>query len=242
MTKLLQFLRQNLTFIAMLAPLAGFFLIDGLVDNFVPSEGDSTDGTIYFSKVVARVAVMLVLIGVFWKTYIAAFALKVDKWGIVVGLIGAPIWIGLCELGLETKIMSMIGAEDWFGGRSAVDPFSTYDGSTLLLFLVFRFALLVIAVPIAEELFLRGYFMRACDAADWESLPLNEIAFIGLAAGTGYGVLSHPSEFIAAAVWFSLVTHMMVRTNRFWNCVTAHAITNLILGIYICWSGSWHLW
>jgi CAAX prenyl protease-like protein len=97
-------------------------------------------------------------------------------------------------------------------------------------------------VPIAEELFLRGFLMRAVDCQDWQRLPLTQIGSAGLVAGTVYGVASHPSEAIAAAVWFSLVTLLMVKTGKFWNCVLAHAITNLLLGVYVCMTGNWHLW
>jgi hypothetical protein len=46
---------------------------------------------------------------------------------------------------------------------------------------------------------------------------------------------------LAALVWFSLVTLLMVRTRSMWDCVVAHAVTNLLLGIYVVYSGSWAL-
>ena len=33
----------------------------------------------------------------------------------------------------------------------------------------------------------------------------------------------------------------MLRTRNIWDCVAAHAITNLILGIYVVHSGTWRL-
>ena len=84
--------------------------------------------------------------------------------------------------------------------------------------------------------------MRAFEADDWPSLSLTQIGRNGLIIGTVYGVATHPGEFIAAALWFSLVSWLMVKTGKFWNCVLAHAVTNLILGLYVCASGQWHLW
>jgi hypothetical protein len=46
----------------------------------------------------------------------------------------------------------------------------------------------------------------------------------------------------AAVVWFSLVTWLMIRTGNIWDCVAAHAVTNLLLGIYVLVSHDWHLW
>jgi membrane protease YdiL (CAAX protease family) len=43
-------------------------------------------------------------------------------------------------------------------------------------------------------------------------------------------------------VWFSLVTWLMVRTKNIWDCVAAHMITNLLLGLFVVIEGKhWHL-
>jgi hypothetical protein len=34
---------------------------------------------------------------------------------------------------------------------------------------------------------------------------------------------------LAAAVWLSLDTWLMVRTRKIWDCVAAHAVTNLLV-------------
>ena len=54
-------------------------------------------------------------------------------------------------------------------------------------------------------------------------------------------MLMHPAELLAAAVWFSLVTWLMVKTRSLWDCIVAHATTNLLLGCYVLWSGEWTL-
>jgi len=33
----------------------------------------------------------------------------------------------------------------------------------------------------------------------------------------------------------------MIRTRNLWDCVVAHAVTNLLLGLYVVHSGQWHL-
>jgi membrane protease YdiL (CAAX protease family) len=38
-----------------------------------------------------------------------------------------------------------------------------------------------------------------------------------------------------------MVTWLMVRTRNIWDCVVAHALTNLILGIYVVTTGTWRL-
>jgi hypothetical protein len=54
--------------------------------------------------------------------------------------------------------------------------------------------------------------------------------------------LTHLGEVLAAAAWFGMVTWLMVRTRNLWDCVLAHAVTNLLLGIYVVTWHEWTLW
>ena len=65
------------------------------------------------------------------------------------------------------------------------------------------------------------------------------VAFVGCAVGTLVPVLMHPGEMLAAAAWFSLITGLMALTRNIWDCVVAHATTNLLLGVYVVATGEW---
>ena len=229
---------------AMIVPLLIFFVLGALIDTSPVEDGHSINGPAYFASVAARAALMLAAIGFFAKPILRQFPLQIDIWGFAVGIVGAVLWIGICELGLERGLLATMGVtDDWLPSREGVDPFVTYAaGIELAGFLAARFCLLAVSVPIAEELFLRGFVMRAFEVEDWPSLPLTQIGRTGLIIGTVYGILTHPGEIFAAAVWFTLVTVLMVKSGKFWNCVLAHAVTNLILGIYVCLFSKWWLW
>jgi CAAX prenyl protease-like protein len=243
-------MKQYLPLLAFVSPFVLFFLVPSLISyetKTITAAGDAEwviQPARYTAMIAARVLLMTIAIGIFWRYYLRSFPFRFDHWGILTGLIGGVLWIGLCHLQLESALLSLAGLPtELLGARDGINPFETYpDSGDRMLFLAFRFALLVVTVPIAEELFLRGFFMRVMDAVDWHELPLTQIGTTGLAAGTLYGMATHPSEFIAAAVWFSLVTWLMVKTDKFWNCVVAHAVTNLMLGIYVMTSGTWSLW
>jgi CAAX prenyl protease-like protein len=96
-------------------------------------------------------------------------------------------------------------------------------------------------VPIIEEFFLRGFLMRFVVTHDWWNVSFGRITPLAVLVGTLFPVLTHP-EKLAALVWFSLITVLMVRTRNIWDCVAAHAITNLLLGLYVVGFGRWHLW
>ncbi|MEO1523944.1 MAG: CPBP family glutamic-type intramembrane protease [Planctomycetota bacterium] len=227
-----------------IAPLLVFFLLPMLISTESEVGEASIDAGAYLVLVAARVVCMTLVVVYFLRQVLSTFPFAVDGRSVAVGLVGAVIWIGLCHLQLERSVLDLVGlSEQILPERDAVDPFAIYSSDGALYgFLLVRFALLVVCVPVAEELFLRGFMMRAVEAENWPQLPLSEIGRTGLIVGTVYGVLSHPGELIAAAIWFSLVTWLMVRTGRFWNCVVAHAVTNLVLGVYVCAFGQWQLW
>ncbi len=172
------------------------------------------------------------------------FEFKVSPIAFAIGMLGGVVWIALCNLNVESIALEILGLpSDFLGSRAAVNPWELFDtDSSLHAFLITRFSLLVLAVPIAEELFLRGFLIRYAESPTWETLRLKDIGIAGFLTAVAYGVLTHPAEWLAAAVWFSLITIMMMRTKRFWDCVIAHSITNLILGIYVIALQDWRLW
>ncbi len=92
-------------------------------------------------------------------------------------------------------------------------------------------------MPVIEEFFLRGFLMRLVVDQDWWKVPFGKVNAAAVAVSIVVPVLTHqPGEFLAAAAWFGMVTWLMVRTRNPWDCVLAHAVTNLLLGIYVvCW-------
>lgn len=180
----------------------------------------------------------------FWRVFTQNFALKISWHAFVVGLIGAAIWVGLCELGLERRVIAAVGGDiTWLGQRSQFNPFLQIDsGLVRALFFATRFGILVFVVPIAEELFLRGFLMRVIHSEQWFQVDLKDLGWVALLCGSAYGVITHPAEAFAAAVWFSLLSWLMLRTGKFWNCVLAHGLTNGLLGCYIICFGRWQYW
>ncbi len=163
---------------------------------------------------------------------------------IPVGVVGFFLWIGLCQVGLEQTLAARLGwGAQVAATRSHFDPYVAFPAPLGRgLFLFARLTLLVVLVPLAEELFLRGFLMRYFQNPDWPRQSFSQFSFWPLAAGTLYGVLTHPAEALAAAAWFSLITWLMVRTGSFWNCVMAHAVTNGLLGLYVLLYAQWQLW
>ena len=145
-------------------------------------------------------------------------------------------WIVLAALQREAGWATL-------GTRVAFDPFRPFLGETWgWAFLAVRFTGLVLIVPVAEELFLRGFLMRYVVSERFWEVRFGTLTAAAVAACTAYAVLTHPDEAIAAAGWFGIVSGVTAATRRPIDAITTHAATNLALGLYVVSTGAWWLW
>jgi uncharacterized protein len=193
--------------------------------------------TIYTAKIALTTIAMVAVI----PGYLA-FRTRVHAIAWVVGVVGAVAWIALAKLQVATYPMlpKMLSDLLELGGRSGFNPLVELKDNPAwaYTFLGIRFFGLVVVVAIMEEFFLRGFLMRYVMDIDWPYIPFGIVNKLGLAAVLAFPILSHP-ERLAAAVWFTLVTWLMLRTKSIWDCVVAHAVTNLLMGLWVVWSGDW---
>jgi uncharacterized protein len=190
-----------------------------------------------------KIALTMAAMAVVWPGY-RQFAWRVSPLAFLVGGVGVVLWVGLCKLGLESKLLAPIGL-GWIvdsGARSAFNPLENWpdQGVWAYGFLALRFWGLAIIVPVIEEFFLRGFVMRFVIEPDWWKVPFGTLTPLAVAVGTLLPVTTHLGEMLAAAAWFTLVTWLMFKTRNIWDCVVAHAVTNLLLGVYVVLSGDWY--
>jgi CAAX prenyl protease-like protein len=197
--------------------------------------------TVYLLKLALTMAVL----APFWPAY-RPFWRPLSPLAPLVGAVGVVVWVVLCKLSLESAILTPLGLGQWVEPqRSAFNPLAHWPDSpaTAYGFLAIRFWGLAVVVPIIEELFLRGFVMRFVVVGDWWTVPFGTLTPAAVAVGTLAPVLTHPlNEILAVVVWFSLVTALMYKTKNIGDCIVAHAVTNLLLGIYVVASGDWFLW
>ena len=172
---------------------------------------------------------------------------KVTWWSVLVGTVGIVVWIGLWKIDKQMGIFQTIGELLPFlasGGREAFNPLDELADTPTWRsqFMVVRFFGLVVLVPFIEEFFLRGFLMRYIEHPDWDRIPIGVATYLSIIGVAIYALLSHNFEPLAAVVWFSMVTWLLLKTRSIWDCIVAHAITNLLLGLYVVYSGTWELW
>jgi len=233
------------------------FVVFMLVGTSEPTSPDSTGGAwlglqipyayypwIYSLRIVLTLAAMLLVLPGYRE-----FSFRITFWSPLVGVVGVILWIGLCRLDLEQLYLQPFFKQldlDGFivaGKRAEFNPLVQLADQPLgaWSFLVVRFVGLALIVPVIEEFFLRGFIMRFVMAGQWWKIPFGQVTRTAVIVATAYGILTHPAELLAAAVWFSLVTWLMVKTKSIWDCIMAHAVTNFLLGVYVVASGNWRL-
>jgi CAAX prenyl protease-like protein len=247
---------RNQPFLTFLLPFIVFALVQSLEpahpDSLEPGEENKNWLVIHleyedYPKVYTAKIVLTVLAMLFVLPGYRTFPFSIHWEALAVGVLGAIAWILLCEWKLEDKLYPMLNMSELVDltRRPGFNPLEQMKETPLLAygFLAVRLFGLVVVVAIMEEFFLRGFVMRMfVDFDYWEEVPFGKVNDFALLAGTLVPVLTHPaSELLAVVVWFSAVTWLMLRRKNIWDCVAAHAVTNLILGVYVVFSGSWFL-
>jgi len=159
--------------------------------------------------------------------------------GLLLGVFGVVLWVLLDSV--QRQVVAALNLADWLpardGWRFDLQQLSLPETLRLLL----RFSGLVLVVPLAEELCWRGFLAPWLVNEDFRTVPAGKMTATSFLIVLAVFTAMHP-EILAAAVWVSGMNLLWQRTENLWACVVAHATTNLLLGLYIIRTGSWHLW
>lgn len=135
-------------------------------------------------------------------------------------------WLGF-EPRLEGFEPDFFGATGW--------PFTANLGA--------RFLRLVVVVPLLEEIFWRGFLLRYLIRDDFTQVPFGSFTWFSFSAVSVFFALAHfGPDFVPALITGALYNFIAIRTRSLSSCVLAHAVTNLLLGLYILRTGQWGFW
>ena len=111
------------------------------------------------------------------------------------------------------------------------------------LFLAIRIAVCVIAVPLLEELFWRGWLMRwLIDSNKFESVALGTYAPMAFWVTALLFASEHGSFWDVGLAAGIIYNWWLIRTRNLWDCILAHAVTNGVLAAYVIYAGQWQYW
>jgi uncharacterized protein len=108
---------------------------------------------------------------------------------------------------------------------------------------VFRFLRLVVVVPLIEEIFWRGLLLRYLIAEDFDRVPFGGFSWLSFGAVTLLFALSHSkADWVAALLTGAFYNLVAYRTKSLSSCILTHAVTNLLLGLWIMQTRQWGFW
>jgi len=167
----------------------------------------------------------------FWREYDLQRPLRIG-FGVAVGLLVFVLWIS------PQALFGFSPRNTGFDPTIFADQISLYWATIL-----FRFLRLVVVVPLVEEIFWRGFLLRFLVEEDFERVPFGKFSWLSFAIVTLAFGCSHPRpDWPAAMVTGMLYNWAAYRTKSLSTCVLTHAITNLLLGLWIMKSGQWGFW
>ncbi len=137
-----------------------------------------------------------------------------------------------------------IAPQAWMPPRlEGFEPGYFGGGAPYAVNLVFRFARMVIVVPLLEEIFWRGFFLRYLIDPHFTRVPIGTFSWLSFSlVSVGFCLEHSRPDWPAALLAGMLYNAVAYRTHSLGACVVAHAITNLLLGLYVLRTGQWGFW
>ena len=168
----------------------------------------------------------------FWREYDFSRARRIG-FALLIGFIAFIIWI---------SPQTLFGFSPRASGFNPLVLFNQH--SPLYWFeLVLRFMRLIVVVPLIEEIFWRGFLLRFLIDENFERVPFGAFSWFSFSVVTIAFTFSHslpdwPAALVAGAAYNAVA----YRTKSLSSCVAAHAVTNLLLGLWIVHTEQWGFW
>jgi uncharacterized protein len=204
------------------APFVIFALLTILQSEF----GESAQYWIYALKTIVAAGLLWL-----WRPKIPEMKWTFSWESIVAGIVIFIAWVGLD------------GHYPMLKREGSFNPFQAFGhGSSLgLTFVAIRILGSSLIVPMLEEVFYRSFLYRYFIRTQFGKIPLNRFdlrSFLLLGAIFGIGHFEWLPGVLCAFAFQALV----YRKNRLGDAISAHAITNLLLGIWVICRDAYYFW
>jgi CAAX prenyl protease-like protein len=159
-----------------------------------------------------------------------SFDFKQPLLALSTGLVVFVLWVGLGPSLALGKV------------EGGFNPFLFEDKQIGWGLAVFRILGASLVVPVMEELFWRGFLMRYLIQENFETIPLGRYSHMSFWITTALFASVHgpfaPIAFLTGIIYGAL----FVSTKSLGSVVLAHGMTNLLLGVYVLYTGKWTFW
>lgn len=209
------------------APFAAFVAIMGVEHALLP------DSQILYPL---RFAVVLAAILFFSRPYL--------KWRFTSPVASIAIGIAVCAIWVAPDRLFHY-RHSWLFENAITGVAASSIPSNLKLsswFLAFRILGSMALVPIAEELFWRGWLMRWLIDPHFEKIPLGKYAPGAFWIVAVLFASEHGPYWEVGLIAGVVYNWWIVRTRSLADCILAHAVTNGLLALWVLTTGEWQYW
>lgn len=186
-----------------------------------------------------------------WLVWECRHAVVELKWAVsweavAVGIGVFVIWVGLDPYyPKQDELLFKLGmgkdpaekpAEIW-------NPFTAFGAGSAVgwLFVVVRTVGSTALVPMLEEVFYRSFLYRYLISPEFEKVPLNRYHPVSLGLTSFVFAFTH-HQWLAGILCGLAYQWLVFRKNRLGDAMTAHAITNLMLAVWVVARDDWKFW
>ena len=176
----------------------------------------------------------LVGAGLVWLTWpvVAEMRWRATPVAVLTGVVVFVVWVGL-----DAHYPKFAAGGDVWNPHRAFG-----EGSGLAWFFIgVRIVGSTLVVPMIEEVFYRSYLYRVIARADFQAVPLGQFAWLPFVATAGAFGVAH-REWLAGILCACAYQGLVCWRKNLGEAMTAHAVTNLLLGIYVASRGAWNFW
>ncbi|MDB6037144.1 MAG: amino terminal protease family protein [Verrucomicrobiales bacterium] len=223
------------------------FLVYAFLTTFQGKLGPDSKYWIYALKTFLGAWVLFLAL-----PYVAEVKWKFTWEAVLVGVAVCVMWIGLDPYYPRLdELFHTIGQKLGFNSAAPKadrladlwNPFVQYGTSVNLarFFVVVRIVGSSLIVPPCEELFYRSFLYRYIVKADFNCVSLGSFNLRAFLLTSIVFGLSH-GEWLAGVLCGFAYQGLVCWKGRLGDAITAHSITNFLLGIWIIWKGAWQFW
>jgi len=163
-----------------------------------------------------------------WKIYKEEIRFALDWLAVLAGAAVFFIWI-LAE-GLYPQLSA-----------SEFNPNEFATGYAVFVLIAFRLLGATLVVPLAEEIFWRSFALRFLIRSDFKAVPLGRFSWFSFVlVSIAFGFEHH--RWLPGIVAGVVYAAVLYRTKNLFSPILAHAVTNLMLGVYVIATQQWTFW
>ena len=177
---------------------------------------------------------------------VAEMRWKLSWPGVLVGVAIFVLWVGLDGLYPQTsELLAKVGLIKPVdeATKAVWNPFILYGEGALLawFFVLVRLVGSSLVVPPLEEVFFRSFLYRYVASKDFLGVPLDRFLPVPFLVSVLFFGFEH-EQWLAGILCGCAYQGLVLWKGRLGDAMTAHAITNFLLALWVINRGAWQFW